>query len=84
MYIQDYFENYHPFVLQKYDVPKSSLNRDLRKIYPLLQSRNISHLQKRVEVGEIAQVKAIEILNLKVQMNKNVLPTDMMKTRSRW
>ena len=50
-------KNIHPVIFQEYGVPKSSLNRDLRKIYPLLQSRNIAQLQNRVEVGEIPLYK---------------------------
>ena len=60
----------HPVTFQEYVVPKSSLKRYLRKIYSLLQGRNLSHLQKRVEVGGISLDKVIEIAKLTVRMNK--------------
>ena len=74
MYSQDSLQKYPPSHFQEFGVPKSSFNRYLQKIYPLLQSRNISHLQKRVEVGEISPGRVIEIVKLKVGIKKNGRP----------
>ena len=60
----------HPVILQEYGVPKSSLTRVIRKIYPLLQSRNLDHQQKRVEVGAISLGKVISVVKLIVLMKK--------------
>ena len=67
----------HSVIFQEYEygVPKSSLNIDIQKIYPLLQSINLDHLQNRVEVGETSLGKVREIVKLKVQMKKNGQPT---------
>ena len=62
-------------IFNEYGVPKSSLTRYLRNTYPLLQSSNLNHLQKRVEKGEISRGKVIEILGLTVKMNKSGIPT---------
>ena len=62
----------HTVILQEYGVPKPSLNIYLLKIYPLLQSRNISHLQKIVEVGDISPGNVREIIKVKVLMKKPV------------
>ena len=62
----------HPYILQEYRVPKSSFNIDILKIYLLLQSRNLAHLQKRVEIGGISPGKVKEIVKLTVQMKKVV------------
>ena len=51
------FKTIHPFIFQEYGVPKSSLTRDLRKTYPLIQNRNLTHLQKIVEVGGVSLIK---------------------------
>ena len=56
----------YPVIFQEYGVPKSSLNRYLSKIYPLLQSRNLFQLQNRVEVGEISPGKVRAIVKLTV------------------
>ena len=74
MYSQDSLQKYPPSHFQEYGFPKSFLNRDIQKIYPLLQSRNISHLQNRVEVGEKSLGMVIEILKLTVGMKKNGRP----------
>ena len=70
MYSQDSLENCPPSYLQEYRVPKSSLTRVIRKIYPLLQSRNLDHQQKRVEVGAISLGKVISVVKLIVLMKK--------------
>ena len=55
----------------EYGVTKLSLTRYLLKICPLLQSWNISRLQKRVEVGGgISLGKVREIVKLTVRMKK--------------
>ena len=61
----------HPVIFQEDGFPRLSLTKDLRNIYPLLQGRNISHLQKRVEIGGISPDKVIEIVKLTVQMIKS-------------
>ena len=60
----------YPIIYKEYGVPKSSLTRALREIYPLTQSRNLNDLQKRVEVGGISWGKVIEIVKLTVQIKK--------------
>ena len=51
------FKYNYPVIFNKYGVPKPYLTRDLRKIYPLLQIRNLNHLQKRFLVGGISLFK---------------------------
>ena len=68
-------ETTHPVIFQEYGVPKSSLNRDLQKIYPVLQSMNPAQTQNRVEVGEIYPGKVIEIIKFSVGMKKPGRPT---------
>ena len=60
----------HRVILQERGVPYSSLTRDLRRIYPLLQSRNLAHPQKIVEVGGISPGKVREIVKLTVPTKK--------------
>ena len=60
----------HPVISQEYVVPQSSLTRDLRKICPLLQSINPSHLQNRVQVGGISPAKVREIAKMTLLMKK--------------
>ena len=47
-----------------------SSNRALQKIYPLLKSRDINHLQNRVVTGEISRGNVRYIVGLAVQMKK--------------
>ena len=72
----------HPVIFQEHGFPKSYLNRYLQNIYPLYQSRNLYHLQKIVEVGEISPGKTREIVNLKLQMKKNGRPTYLNENMS--
>ena len=74
MFSQDFLENYTLSYFPGIWSSKSSLNRYLQNIYSLLKSRNIAHLQKRVEIGEISPGKVREIVNLTVQMKKPCQP----------
>ena len=47
----------------------------LWKIYPLLQSTNLNHLQTIVEAGDISWGKVRAFVELKVQMKKAGRPT---------
>ena len=61
----------YPVIFREYGVPKSSLTRDLRKIYPPLQINNINDQKNRFEIRGISWYKVGEIVKCTVQMNKS-------------